>query len=64
MGNNKDEVIGFAMATLAFTNGVCPFCGEALAKDGVLYVADVRKHIEEKDEWEKWKKAIARSNQI
>ena len=61
---NKDNIISFAMATLCFTNGVCPFCKQGLARDGKIDFETVKKHIDENDEWEKWEKAMVRSAQI
>ena len=45
MGKPENEIIAYAMATLVYTNGVCPFCGEEIAKGGSIRLVDVREHI-------------------
>ena len=57
---DEDKIVAFAMATLSLTNGVCPFCRQNLSRLGGIYFEDVRKHIDENNEWEKWKNAMNR----
>jgi len=46
LGKLEDEIVAYATATLMYTNGVCPFCGEEIAKEGSIRLIDVREHIE------------------
>ena len=53
------EIVAYAMATLVYTNGVCPFCRVKIAEKSVR-ISDVGKHIEKKNEYSLWIKSYKR----
>jgi len=59
----KKEVIAYAMASIIFNNGICPFCKVKIA-ERYISLSDVEKHIEEKNEYSLWEKSYKRRGDL
>ena len=58
---NYSNVEAFVVATLMFTNGICPLCRRKVANnDNTIDISLVRKHMEEMDEHRIWERIMRR----
>jgi len=55
----KKEIIAYAMASIIYNNGVCPFCKVKIAEESIS-LSDVEKHIKSKNEYLLWEKSYKR----